>query len=170
MGDLMVPDVDDIEQGDFDHVHNAALMASVELTPQEERFVTLRCHGFGLLTAARHAGMTPDHARRLQHSSKVQCLMEQMQELYDEAVKVTRETVTVLLFEAHRKAASATEEIAAARELGKLHGLYKSDSQKGTNVTHNTQVNGDVVVNGQQRIQRMSTEDLLRLANQGATE
>jgi len=157
---------EEIPEGDFDHVHNAAVMAELDFTPQQERFITLRCHGFGLLQAARYAGMDPDTARNFQGLLKVQRLMEQMRDMYDEAVHITRATVTVMLMEAHRKAATATEEIAAARELGKLHGLYKSDSQKGTNITNNTQINGDVQVNGQKRFERMSTDELLRIAHQ----
>ena len=74
----------------------------------------------------------------------------------DPDVKVTRNQLNVLLLAAHRKSATATEEVAAIRELGKLNGLYEAEKP-------------DVTINIQQNIQKLevlSDEELLRLAGQ----
>jgi len=153
----------DIPQEDISHIHYAALATDVRVTPQQERFLALHIHGFGIHTAARHAGMDLQAARDLVDSPEIARLLDYMRDLHEDAVRVTRETVTVMLLEAHRKAASASEEIAAAKELGKLHGLYKSDEQKGTKITHNTQINGDVNM-GARKLARMTTEQLIEMA------
>ena len=152
------------------YVHNCATMAQVHLTPQEERLLSLYCYGFPIPQAARHAGMAPDRARELINDPRLTATLDQIKETYADAVKISRETVTVMLLEAHRKAATASEEIAAAKEIGKLHGLYKSDDQKGTKITNNTQINGDVKVNTRKRLARMDTDELIKLAQLGDPE
>lgn len=159
----MPTDVTQIPDSDFDHVHESAVMANVSLSPQEERFVTLVCHGFGPAAASRHCGMTIVAARALMEDERVTSILAYMKELYADAVAVTRETITVMLLEAHRKAASAGEEIMAAKELGKLHGLYKSDENKGTKITNNTQINGNVSI-GARKLARMTDADLIEMA------
>jgi len=148
---------------DLDYVHDASQQVMVQLTPQEERFLTLHCNGFGAHAAARYAGMAPSAGRALLEDPRVAALVEYMREAHADAVNVTREMVSVMLLESHRKAASATDEIAAARELGKLHGLYKSDEQKGTKITNNTQINGDVAI-GARKLARLTTEQLIQMA------
>lgn len=160
----MPTDITQIPHSDYAHVHESAVMANVALTPQEERFVTLVCHGFGPAAASRHCGMQITTARALMEDERVTSILTYMKELYADAVNVTRETITVMLLEAHRKAASAGEEIMAAKELGKLHGLYKSDENKGTKITNNTQINGNVSV-GTRKLARMTDADLIEMAN-----
>jgi hypothetical protein len=153
-----------VTQADVEHVHLAGVVVGSRLTPQEERFFTLFCYGFPLAQAARHSGMTPQKARALVEDPRAEQLLNQIRETYADEVRITRETITVLLLEAHRKAASAGEEIAAAKELGKLHGLYKSDEQRGTKITQNNQFNGDVTVAGRKKLTRMTTDQLIELA------
>jgi hypothetical protein len=56
-------------------------------------------------------------------------------------VRASRDYLTDLLFESYHKAGTAMEEIAAIREIGKLHNLYESDKIAKTQININTQTN-----------------------------
>lgn len=156
---------EEVSTEDVDYVHGTSLAVNVRLTPQQERFVALFCYGFPAKQAARHAGLSAAKATELLESPEINAVIDQLREVYADEVRITRETITVLLLEAHRKAATASEEISAAKELGKLHGLYKSDEQRGTKITQNTLINGDVTVAGRKKIARMTTDQLIELAH-----
>lgn len=118
--------------------------------------------GFSLQAAARAAGM--QHSGPLKswvESPEGNAVLEYVRGKHMQAVNVTRETITTMLFEAHAKAANATEEIAALKELGKLHDLYKSDERKTSSV--NIQVN-NTQINNHKQLERMSDEQLMALA------
>lgn len=130
------------------------------LTSQQEQFLMYHLRGMSVAEASRAVGYTsPDTGRRLLAEDRVKVILEYMREREFADVRVSLETLTAMLFEAHRKAATATEEIAAIRELGKLHALYP-EIRKGGDV--NIQINHNNPT--EKQLARMSTEELLRLA------
>lgn len=74
-------------------------------------------------------------------------------------IAVTRESITKLFFEAHRKSGSSTEEVAALREIAKMHGLY--EPQKIQTISVN--------INSERHIEAATDADLLKLAGLGDT-
>jgi hypothetical protein len=122
------------------------------LTEQETQALRYLANGFSKAAAAKAAGFKSPSVFDRQH------VQEAMKEINDSSlmtVKVTRDHLTQMLFEAHRKSATATEEIAAIRELGKLHGLYEPEK-----VNHRV-TNVHVI----EEIEGMSTAELLELAD-----
>jgi hypothetical protein len=68
---------------------------------------------------------------------------------------VTRENLTLMLLEAHGKAGTAMEEIAAIKELGKMHGIYEPEKKV---VEHQK-------ITRVEQLRTLSDADLTRLAN-----
>lgn len=126
------------------------------LTAQQKLFVTAFARGLSIGAAARHAGCAVGTAKEWLELSEVQealaVLREQMHAELGTAV--TRENLTMMLFEAHRKAGTATEEIAAIKEIAKLNGIYEPE-RKEIVVTNITRI---------EQLQNLSDEELLRLA------
>jgi acetyl-CoA acetyltransferase len=97
--------------------------------------------------------MPATRADKLLQDPDVQYVITLLRQAVNHAAKfeVTRENLTLMLLESHRKAATATEEIAAVREIGKLNGLYE---QKITVTNeHVTKI---------EQLEGLSTEELLR--------
>jgi hypothetical protein len=128
------------------------------MTVQQERFVFLLVQGMSPKQAARGAGYsegtTPSSILSLK---AVGDAVKWFQETGRDQVKVNRDKLTVMLFDAHSHAATATEEIAAVRELGKMHGLYESDQQKAKA----NQVNVEIKVS---KYENMTDDELMRIA------
>lgn len=82
----------------------------------------------GAAPAARAAGYANSGSRvrahRLLRMPAVQQAIQTEQERLQQENQFTVDKAVTLLFEAHRKAATVTEEISAIREIGKLLGLY----------------------------------------------
>lgn len=74
--------------------------------------------------AANAAGCSMAKAKQWLEEEDVTVVLEYYDKQAMQECKVDRESLTLLLFEAHRKSATATEEIAAIRELGKMNGVY----------------------------------------------
>ena len=78
--------------------------------------------------AARLAGYPANRARitghRLFHHPGVQVAIQEERERLQKEWGIERDALVSMLLEDHRKAVTATEEVAAIRELGKLLGLY----------------------------------------------
>lgn len=138
------------------------------LTVQQERAITLIMRGQSYAAVAEDVGCSPStvtnwmsegHAFRRMHD-----FMRDERSAWTMAdARVDRNLLTGMLFEAHRKAATATEEIAAIRELGKMHGLYESDKKApGQTVVVN--------VNSTDQLRRLPTEKLLELIGAGTQD
>jgi phage terminase small subunit len=121
------------------------------LTAQEKQALQYMAKGFSKTAAARAAGFPTSDVFKRPHVKQAadQVLANDVGE-----IKVTRGMVTQMLLESHRKSATATEEIAAARELGKLHGLYEPEK------IHHQSVNVHVV----EEIEHLPLNELLDLA------
>ena len=128
------------------------------LTVQQERFVFLLVQGMTPKQAARGAGYAENTSPSSILSLKpVSEAVRWFQQTGRDQVKVNRDKLTMMLFDAHSHAATATEEIAAVRELGKMHGLYESDQQK----IKANQVNVEIKVS---KYENMTDEELMRIA------
>jgi phage terminase small subunit len=130
------------------------------LTTQQENFVLHYMKGQSVAAAERAAGYTSGTGKRLLAQENIQHVITYLREKEFSDVRVTRETLTQMLFEAHSKAATATEEINAVKELGKMHDLYESDKHRG----NTTNVLIDKRVTNVRQIERATEEDLLALA------
>ena len=70
---------------------------------------------------------------------------------------VTRDQMTLLMLESHKKSINAAEEILALKEIAKLHRLYET--------TPLVQINNIMqVATNQKKLETMSDDDLLQLA------
>lgn len=77
----------------------------------------------------------------------------------DVEVNITRDQITLLLMESHKKCENASEEVAVLREVAKLNDLYPSTTNRvEVSVTHVEQRMKD--------LEQMSTEQLLQLAGE----
>ncbi len=123
------------------------------LTTQELTFVKHYVRGMSPSQAAREAGYHPTHGTELLKKVEIAeaCAVMREQVAKHLGVEITRDLISGMLLEAHRKASTATEEIAAARELGKLHGLY--EPEKTTQVTKH--------VHTIQQLEACSDDDLI---------
>ncbi len=72
-------------------------------------------------------------------------------------LSITKEQITLLMLEAHKKSSNSAEEIMALREIAKIHGMY---ALAPTTVTINT-LN---IESNQKKLGELSDEQLLELA------
>ncbi|MEK9818406.1 MAG: hypothetical protein VW443_02405 [Pseudomonadales bacterium] len=127
-----------------------------ELTAQQDRFVFLLASGLPPKAAAAGAGYA-SHTSVLKNKN-VQAALKFVREQERQQIFVNRDKLTAMLFNAHANAANATEEIAAIRELGKLHDVYEQAKQDRQSQLHTAvQINHTTV-------QKLSDQDLLRIA------
>lgn len=132
------------------------------LTKQMEHAVLLFIRGMSITAAARGAGYNDTRQlKKWLDSEEGEAVMGYVRDKHLESVNVTREQLTRMLFEAHAKAATATEEIAAIREIGKMNDLYENEKRKGA---VNVQINNTQNITNEKQLERMSTEELLQLA------
>lgn len=151
-----------VTQRDIDYLQSLYPTAGIApLTSQEEVFLMHYLRGQSTKAAEEAAGMAAGRGKKLLGRENVQKVLEFVTEQHLTDVRVTRDTLTQMLFESHAKSANATEEVMCIRELGKMHGLYESDKQRATKIN---QFNGDVQVNNVKQIERASEDELLRLA------
>lgn len=100
------------------------------LTSQEEQLVLFRARGLSVLAASRAAGYTPEQGRELLDTPRMQAVVTYLYDCNHRQVTITTDLLNTMLLEAHRKAATSTEEVMAIRELGKLNDLYPSEKKR----------------------------------------
>lgn len=107
-----------------------AALATKPLTAQERELVTLVAQGIKPSTAASRVGMSPSTALEKLRQPHIATVMAHLRENQMQTLgfEVNRDWLTLKLLEAHAKSGSATEEIAALREIGKVHGLYAPEA------------------------------------------
>lgn len=126
-----------------------------ELTMQQEKFVSLIISGMSIAAAGRGAGYaSPDTAYAAHKLPLVQKAIEYFRAEMRETVKFERENAHMMYMEAYNTSANATEMKNTTDSLVKLHGLATPDNA--------TQVN--ININGTKQLERMSDEDLLKIA------
>ena len=133
-------------------------MVGVALTPQQEKLVLLIFRGVSVKAAASHVGMDTATATEMIESEVAQYFIEEMRKREAKNIEITRDRLTLMLLEAHANSATAMEEIAAIRELGKMHDMYE-DNKKAT-----TQIN--VKVTNVKQIEKASDEELMKIVGE----
>ena len=130
------------------------------LTAQEQRFVLNYAQGMPLHAAAKSAGYAESRAlavlERQDVAETVAVLRKRMTERLGDIID--RDFVGAMILEAHKKAATATEELTAARDLAKLYGL--NAPEKKVSLTYN--------VSRIEQLEALSDADLIRLAEADA--
>jgi Zn-dependent oligopeptidase len=125
------------------------------LTMQQEKLVTLIASGMSTAAAGRGAGYSsPQAAYAAAKVPSVQKALDYYREEMRETVKFTNQNAHLMYMEAYNASANATEMKNTTDSLVKLHGLAAPDNA--------TQVN--ININGTKQLERMSDEDLLKIA------
>ena len=98
------------------------------LSEKQRLYVQARLTGMTPLIAARSVGArVPEKTWRLfEHAPAVREALEKGRALSAKEAGITRQQISDMLVEAYRSATTAGEMVMAARELGKLHGLYEA--------------------------------------------
>lgn len=147
-----------IPQGDIDYLQQ--VFPDIEIKPptgQQEQLILNYFRGMTIPKAAESAGYRDiGWARKYLQSPGAQAILGLLREREFEDVRITVDSITGMFMEAYHMSATATEKIAAARELGKLHGLYP-DQKKGVevNITQNNIGTANV-----KQLQRLSDEEI----------
>lgn len=132
------------------------------LTEQEKRFVGLYAQGMTGKAAARAAGYSHlDSLKLLERQDVIESLAIMRQRMNEElGAVITRDFVGAMILEAHKKAATATEEITAARELARLYGL--NAPEKTVSVQYN--------VTRVEQLESLPDAELARIAGLDTTQ
>lgn len=133
-------------------------------TAQEKQYLLFLLNGVKPLAAAKAVGATVPAAfvQRLNDDPRAQEVMAQVPAFQTEKVEITRDMLNVMLLDSHSRAATATEEIMAIRELGKMNDLYADAKHKGLKIVNN--IGTTQVSIAAKRIEALSDEELLRLS------
>ena len=113
------------------------------------KFASLVIAGVRPQQAAISAGYEGKRAANLLRARRIQTFIAEEQNHYREKHRLEREQLVQMLLAAHCRATSATEEIAAIRELGRLLGLYPV-TKKSVKKVH--------------QIEELSDNELLKIA------
>lgn len=137
--------------------HTAGILGLARLNHQEARLVEEILRGVPLIPAAKAAGIKRQESHEVLARPHVAQTLAYLRDQYaQEDVIVDRNKLNLMLFEAHSKAATATEEIMAIRELGKMNGCYEPEKRQ-------VQVNQHMTY---EQVQQLDTDELLRLAEE----
>lgn len=141
--------------------HTAGVLGLSRLDPQETKFIEELLRGVPLVPAAKSAGIKNKDAHEVAARPHVAQTLAYLRDQYArEVVRVDRDMLNMMLLEAHGKAGTATEEIMAIRELGKMNGCYEPEKRE-------VAVNKTMTY---EQVQRLDTDELLRLAEEDSQE
>ena len=136
------------------------------LTSAEQRVVLGVCRGLSVTQACNAAGLKASDVTRLRQDEAFLTVCDYMKEVkygYEQReLVVTRDMLNKMLFESHRKAESAMEEISAVRELGKMNDLYLNERRKaGVEIN----INPEKITNEKQ-LERLDDAALIELTGE----
>lgn len=122
--------------------------------------------GYSKTKAATEAGYkSTGHVTKLLSSEEGKAILEYFREKLLEPINITRELLTTMLLEAHKKSATATEEVAVIRELGKMHDVYEDSKQNRQNKAGSLSlVQNNLSITNVKQLDRLSDEELMQLA------
>lgn len=128
-------------------------LALETLSAKEKVYVDLRLQGALPNAAARAAGLEPasERAEKLERDPRILAAMEYTVKVQAHRVRLTRDDVVAGLLEATRMAATATELVAAWREIGKIIGAYEP-------------LKIDISTGSRTQLEALPDEELARLA------
>lgn len=125
------------------------------LTMQQEKLVTLMASGMSTAAAGRGAGYsTPQAAYSAAKIPEIQKALDYYREEMRETVKFSNQNAHMMYMEAYNASINATEMKNTTDSLVKLHGLAVPDNAPQVNIN----------INGTKQLERMSDEDLLKIA------
>lgn len=134
----------------------ASSLGLSELDHQEIVFIQGMINGFPARVAAKNAGVPQSEAIEFASRPHVAMTIAYLREQeIGESVHVTRDMVNLMFFDAYNSAATATEMVNAAREIGKLNGLY-APTRIEQEVSHNTKT--------ESQLKQLSSEELAKMA------
>lgn len=144
----------------------AAVPVDKPLTDMQKAFVLARAKGESIPNAMQSAGYNeqPSYGYRLDKMPNIQAAMSVERALYAEASQMTRKKVIDMQLDAFDMARMMSEPasmVSAAREIGKICGLY--EPQK-VDINMNGTIQHEV-----HRFETMSDTDLLDLLAKGAS-
>lgn len=131
------------------------------LSDRERIYVEGILKGLPKKASAQAAGYAPQEFARLERRPHVAEAIEVGRQISIKETGMTRSKITEMLMEAWRNAASATEQVLVARELGKLHGLYEA---KKVEVKHQLEH-----IKSAEQLRTLTIEELERIASEGGT-
>lgn len=138
--------------------HTASVLGLADLTQQEVVFVQSLLRGLPIQMAAKQAGVPETEMKSFAAQPHVASVLAYMRETtFNTHIEVTRDMLNLMLFEAHAKSGSATEEIMAIRELAKMNGL-NAPTQTEVKVSHETRT--------AEQMRKMSSKDLAKIAGE----
>ena len=142
----------------------AAVSPDKPLTEKQKLYAVARARGESVPNAMAQAGYNEQvsYGYRLDKMPNVQALIRQEQALYAAAAQIDRKKVIDMQLEAYEMAKTMAEPatmVAAAREIGKICGLYEP---KKVEVSVNGSVQHEV-----HRMESMSDAELLAFLAQG---
>ncbi len=107
------------------------------LSKQKEMFCFHMATGAGIEASAEAVGTNVEIAQKWLEHPSVKGIIDGFRESHYQKVDFTRDKLALLFFQSYYKAATATEEIQALREIGKLQGLYApQQTELKVNVTN----------------------------------
>lgn len=108
-----------------------------QVTRQQEKYIMARLQGATIKQSREAAGYSPKGPPLENIHEHIHEAMTLFRETEHQSVAITREVITRMMLEDRAMAVNSAESLACAVQLGKLHGLYESDKQKGdkTNIT-----------------------------------
>ncbi len=142
----------------------AAVLPDKPLTEKQKAFAVARARGESIPNAMALAGYNeqPSYGYRMDKMPNVRALMQQEQALYAEAAQMSRKKVIDMHLEAYDAAKLLSEPatmVAAAREIGKICGLYEPQKVQ-------IDISGSVQ-HEIHRLEAMSDTELLEVLTQG---
>lgn len=92
------------------------------LDDRDRIYVEARLRGMSQVAAA--AGLAPNNASRFEQQPHIREALDHGRRISAIETGIARTRVSDMLLDAYRSATTAAEMVMAARELGRLHGLY----------------------------------------------
>lgn len=129
--------------------------AFVGLDERPRIYVEARLKGQSVTAASRAAGVA---IGSLENDPLVVAAVQRGREICARETGITRKRIEEMLLEAYNCATTSIEMVAAARELGKLYGLYEATKLE---VKHELQQ-----VKQEHELRKLSVEDLERLVSE----
>lgn len=93
------------------------------LSLQEEHFLLLYMQGMSIAAAERGTGMNTKSGNALLRREGTTEIIDYLRHQVYGDVRITREQLTTMALEAHRKSQSSTEELMAIRDIAKLNEI-----------------------------------------------
>lgn len=119
------PSSGDVFEYELAQVENSERDPNRVLTAQEARFCAFLRQGMHIELAANAAGLSIPAARELvQTTDVVAAAVRHSSALQSGSIIVTRDMLTLMLLEERERSGTASEGVAAIREIGRLNGLY----------------------------------------------